>query len=183
MNRFTNQNGIARGRAGFTVMELLISLALLAMLLASAGIAVHAAITSQNENARLAAATQAARVVLNRLTRDVRTAAAVDYYSPSDVLRIVPPEDGSGLEQIEYTIDYGQGKLLYRTTAGGETTSHTLLGDNDIRVITFFATHEIGQDWQGLDCTKSVTVNLAFEVNGRRFTQTVSAAPRRNQQY
>jgi hypothetical protein len=159
-------------------------MALLALLLSAAAVAVHGSLDSHAENTRMAAATQAARVVLNRITRDIRTAAAVDSTAGSSVLRVIPPDDGSGLTQIEYEHDYSNKRLLYRRTVGGETTTSTLLGGDDgIEVRVFYLTYELGQDWQGLDCTKSVTIHLAFDSDNQTVDVTASGSPRRNQTY
>ncbi len=150
------------------------------MLLAAIAIALHASILSYNENDKIASITQTARSILDRMMRDVRTAAAVD--STTTQLTVIPPDDGSGLTQIQY--DYVEGTLYYRRTVSGQTTSHVLLGpDDEITINAFTIIREIGIDWQGTSCTKSITVRLGLTVANQNFALTASAAPRRNQLY
>ena len=174
----------ATSNKGFTVLEMLLSVTVLAMLLAAVAVAVHGSLTNSAENAKIAAATQAARFALNRIMRDIRTAAAVDEYAGSTKVTIVPPEDGSGTQQIQYEYDAGQRTLLYHVTVNGSKTTHTLFGgQDDVTVRSFHAIYELGKDWQDLDCTRSVTVRIEFEVDNQTFAVTASAAPRRNQLY
>ena len=77
---------------GFTLMEVLISVAMLAMLMAAIGAAMHSSLQSYSENEKSLALTQAARSVLDRMMREVRTAADVD--STTNTLTI--DEDGTG---------------------------------------------------------------------------------------
>jgi len=167
-------------RGGFGLIELLLSLAIMAMLLAAVSAAIHTSLKSYQENQKIAAVTQSARSILDRMMRDVRTAAAVD--SAATELTIIPPDDGSGLEQLKY--DFTGGVLYYRRTVSGQTTSHVLLGSGDeVTVSDFTVTREVGQDWQGTPCTKSITASLSLAAGGYTFSVTASAAPRRNQLY
>lgn len=166
---------------GFTLVEILLAVAIAGLLMAAVGTAFHASMTSYRENQKIAAVTQAARSVLNRMMRDIRAAAAVNV-QPLQVA-IVPPEDGSGTEEIRYEYDYDNQGLYCRRTVGGITTSYPLLGGDGIEVITFCATSELGKDWQGVPCTKSVTVRLEFRIGGQTCDVTATASPRRNQLY
>jgi len=169
-----------RQRTSFTIVEVLMSLAILAMLMSAVGAAVHACLHSYNENTEIAALTQAARSILYRMTRDVRRAAAVE--PTSSLLTIFPPDDGSGVTQIQYELV--NGALIYRRTVDGSDTDYPLLGsDDEVTVQAFEVDWETGKDWQGLDCTRNVTLHLTLLVDGQTFSSTASAAPRRNQLY
>ena len=169
-----------RNRRAFTLIEMLLAIALLAALLAAVAAGVHASFHSYAENEDIAAATQSARAILIRLTTEVRTAAAVD--STDTQLTIIPPDDGSGLQQVQY--EFTGGTLYYRRTANGNTTSHVLLGPGDEAVVTtFHVLREVGLDWQGVPCTKSVTVRLELHADNAPLAMTVSACPRRNQDF
>jgi len=165
-------------QSGFTLVEVLLSTAIVGMLLASVAAAFHASLLSYDENEEIAAVTQSARWALNRIVGDVRTAAALE--ATSSRITIIPPGD-SGLDEIEY--EYVDDVLYYRRTTGGQTASQTLLGDGDITLDVFAVQSTTGQDWQGLTCTKSVTIRMQFTADNQTFTMTVSAAPRRNQTY
>jgi len=168
---------------GFTLAEMLMALIILSALLTAVGVAIHAAMVNSAENADIAAATQAARVVVNRVARELRTAAAVDPYAGSDVVKIVPPAE-SDFSEVRYEYNASSQSLLYKTTTGAGTQTQTLLGGDDgVKVLSFYALFEIGPNWEGVDCTKSATIYLTFEVDGQTLSVTASAAPRRNQLY
>ena len=160
----------------FTLIEVLMSLALLGMLLAAVAVGVHTSLMSYKENEEIAAVTQSARFVLHRMMREIRTAAVID--SASSQLTITPPDDGSGLSQIRY--DYYDGVLYYHRTVSGEETSYVLLGgdDDDAAVNAFNVIREIDQ--AGL--TLSVTVRLDLAVDNQPFAVTASSTVRRNQE-
>ena len=169
-------------RGGFTLLEMLISLVLLAALLASLGAAIHAATSSYIENTRISAITQTARGVLNRLTRDIRTADAVDVSSSE--ITIIPPDDGSGLEELRYEV-VGDSLNYYRTVSG-VTTSYVLIGPaagaiNEVSLAGATISSTSGVDWEGTPCTKSVTITIVLENGDNDLTITASASPRRNQ--
>jgi type II secretory pathway pseudopilin PulG len=162
------------------LVEVLLSLAILAALMAALGVAVHASLASYRENDKITSSTQAARAVLERLSRDIRTAAAVD--AQTDTVTIIPPDTGSGIQQVQYEYDSANGQILYRVTANGQTTSHVLLGGN-VEVTAFSVTTLMGQDWQGLTCIGRLTIRIGLSVDNQTIDVTSSVAPRRNQLY
>ncbi|MHC4295081.1 MAG: PilW family protein [Planctomycetota bacterium] len=166
------------GQAAFTLAEMLIALVILSMLMAAIATAVHASLMSYTENTKIATVTQTGRTVLNRITRDVRTAQAINYDYVK--LTIIPPDDGSGITKIEY--QHTGGELLYTVTKDGTPTTYTLIAsDDEVQIINFLITQELGLDWQGFDCTKSITVRMELQMDNRSFTLSGTAAPRRNQ--
>jgi prepilin-type N-terminal cleavage/methylation domain-containing protein len=163
----------------FTLIEVLLATALLALLLSAVAVAMHASMQSYTENEHLTALTQAARSVLSRMMRDVRTADAVD--STSTTLTILPPADGSGVTQVQYA--WTGGSLTYSQTTGAGTTTEVLLGGNAaVSAQAFAVARETGVA-DGLTYTKTVTAAITFASGGRTFTVTASADVRRNQQY
>ena len=169
-----------RQKTAFSLVELLISVALLAILLAAVAAAMHASFQSYSENDKVAAATQTARFLLGRMANEIRTAE--DVQTTATRLDILPADDGSGLQLVQY--EYLDGKLYYRQTVNGTTEGYILLdSDEDVTLAAFAATAETGTDWQGLSCTKSVTLRITFAVGGRTFSLSASADPRRNQLY
>jgi len=168
----------------FTVAELLVSLAIAAILMAAVATAVHGSLMNQTENAKIADASQAARFVLHRIMGDIRTAAAIDPYAGATMIKIVPPADGSGTQELKYQYNPSSESLNLSITVSGDTTTQTLFGgQDDVKVRSFHAIYELGQDWQGLQCTKSVTIRMEFEVRNQTFALTTSASPRRNLLY
>ncbi len=169
-------------QCGFTLVEALISMAILAMLMTAIAAAIQASFDSYTENEKIATVTQTGRAVLDRMTREIRTAQAVSY--DYTTLTIIPPADGSGVTQIDYQHDYEQG-LLYTVTKNGTPTTYVLIGvgNDDVQIINFYIQQEMGKDWQDLDCTKSITISMELLIGDRSYQLTSTAAPRRNQLY
>ena len=166
-------------RRAFTLVELLLAMAILAMLLASVGVAIHASLHSYVINDRISSLTQAARIVMARLARETRMAVDVD--STMTRLTITPPDDGMGLQKIEYELVGGE--LHYRRTVSGVTSDSILLGDggdgrDDIAIETFSVVRE---EAEGIPL--SVKVRLVMTCGGERFAVTASAVLRRNRQF
>lgn len=156
-------------------------MAVLAMLLAAAAVAVKACMDGYSENDEIATLTQSSRWVLNRIAKDVRSAAAVDASSTS--ITIIPA-DTSEYSQIEYEYNGAGNLVLNRTTAGGQTDSYPLISANGEPKLTgFYISQEIGLDSQEQTCTKSITIRLSLEIDNQTAEQTISIAPRRNQLY
>ncbi len=154
------------------------SLAIMAMLLAAIAAAVHASLMSYKENDELAAAMQTVRTVLNRITREVRTAEAVDATYSS--LTVIPPDE----PDVEIHYEYTGGQLIYRVTKSGTPTTHVLISNSDdVQIIGFAVEREVGLDGEAVEYTKSITVRIVVQIGGKSFGITASAAPRRNQTY
>jgi prepilin-type N-terminal cleavage/methylation domain-containing protein len=166
-------------RTGFSLVEVLIALALLAAILTAVAAAIQASLQSYRDNETITEATQTARSCLARMMREVRTADEVDSTSTS--LTIIPPLDGSGLTQIQYELSGGA--LYYRRTVGGATTSQALLATtDDVRISSFNISRVTGTSG-GTPYTKSVTVRIGLSADGQSFYTTASASLRRNQEY
>lgn len=153
------------------------ALAILAMLLASVAVAVHASMQSYTYNERVSAVTQASRVILSRMMGEVRSAADVD--STATLLTITPADDGSGLQQIQY--EYIGGVLYYRRTVNSVQSTHVLIGDRaDGIVISAFS---IVREDSAEGVPLSVKARLVLAKGTASFAVTASAAIRRNQEY
>ena len=173
-----------RRRRGFTLIELLIALMLTSLLLTAIATAMHAAMTAHEENTELASMTQTARVLLMRMRREVRTAAAVDHSAAANRLVIIPPDDGSGLQEISYEYDAGTKVLAYRRVVNGTASVQTVLdGTSQVMLTAFQVTHTVAQDDQGVDYTRRTVVQLTFAADNQTASLTCSASPRRNQSY
>jgi prepilin-type N-terminal cleavage/methylation domain-containing protein len=171
----------ARTKAkGFSFVELLIALALMAVLMMAIGAAVHAALQSGRENERITAMTQTARSVLGRMMREIRTADEVDSTATS--LSIIPAaDDGSGVTLIRYELTGGT--FYYYRTAGGTIDSEVLLAPGeDVSVNALTITRQTAVR-DSVTYTRSVTAKITFSADGRTFSVTASAGPRRNQDY
>lgn len=169
-----------RTAAGFSLVEVLLAITLVALLLLSVGVALQASFDSYQENDKIAAATQAARSALGRMTREIRNAEALNADSTS--ITILPPSGGDWPDQIEYELS--DGTLYYRLTEDSTETEHVLLGGTSgVAVTSFDVAHQMGQDAQGTPCVKTVTVKLQLNVDGQSHTVSASVSPRRNQTF
>ena len=162
----------------FSIAELLLAMALMAILMASVAAASQAAMTCYDQDMKIAEVTPSARWALQRMMGDVRQAEALNVTTTQ--LTIVPPA-GTGVDEVQYF--YNGGVLYYRRTIGGNTTTQALVGDGDVTLNVFSLQKQTGLDWEGVSCVKSVTVRIELRADGRPFTMTASAAPRRNLLY
>ncbi len=173
----------SKTKGGFTIVEMLMALAILAMLLSAVALAMHASLQNYGENTKIAELTQTARVVLNRMMSEIRTADAVD--SASQRVTVVPPTNPEGLTEIEYELL--DGVLYCRRTVNGTQTSEPLIAsDEDVRVTGFSISDETGTiviDDVEVVYTKSVTARMDLESGGNTLSVTASACPRRNLEY
>ena len=175
----------ARARhRGFTLIELLIGTVLLALLLTSMAIATHASLMAYEENTESAALTQTTRVLLARMRREIRTAASVDHDAPSNQLVIIPPENGTGLEQIAYEYTVGGNTLYYHRTIDGQVDTQVVFHTaSAVQLTAFNCQYDVAQDGQGVFYTRRAVVTLSLAIDNQIRTATCSASPRRNQQY
>lgn len=74
---------------GFTVVELLLALAIASILLAGVATAINASFINYRENEDMFKATNSARQALLRITNDLRTADAVDPNSPANECSLI----------------------------------------------------------------------------------------------
>lgn len=177
-----HKHGVAIGppavpkRSGFTLVELLLVVSILAMLMCSVGAALYASMQSYQANNESTAASQMVRSVMTRISSDVRMATDVD--STSTQLTITPPANDTGLTRIVYEM---VGTTLVRHwTINGEVTTYVLIGpDSDATVDTFYVLRE--DDLEGNPL--SVTVRLALSVDDQSFAATSSACLRKYQLY
>jgi len=169
-----------RSRRGLTVPEVLIALAILAMLLAAVAGAVQAVLTSYTENARIAEVTQTARVVLNRMMKEIRTADAVD--TASQRVTLIPPPNGEGVTEVEYELV--DGALHYRRTVNGQQSDQVIIDSNEsVRIDAFNVVRETAVGGDDVIYTKSVTATLTLSSGANSFQVTASVCPRRNMTY
>ncbi len=166
-------------QSAFTLVEVLMSMAILALLMTAMGAAVKTATQGYSENEKLTNMTQAGRSVLGRITRDIRSCDAVDANSTK--ITIIPA-DANGPQQIQY--EFTGGTLYYRRTVGGVTTSSVLLGPSgNVSISSLAISTTAGTDWKKLPCITDISLRLTVKVGGETMTVSSSAAPRRNQSW
>jgi len=159
------------------LVELLLALAISAMLLTSVAMAFHSSLDTMDENQKIASATQNARVVLNRMMTEVRRAEAVEC--TSNRVRILPPEDGSGVLLTQYELV--NGTLWYCQTVAAGTNSYPILTPDDgVTINTFEINITTAVDGEGIVYTQNLTAQLDLQVGDNRFAVTASTNPRQN---
>jgi len=92
---------------GFTIVELLVALAITGLLLAAVAVAFNASIINYCENEDSFKAINSARQALFRITTQLRTANAVDPNSPDNECTLIT----AGGDDITYRYNGGDNKL------------------------------------------------------------------------
>ncbi len=167
----------ARARKnGFTLIEVLMAMMIMALIMTSVGAAFRASLASYDANDKFTTATQVARVAIMRITREVRTAADID--STATTLTITPPNEGAGLTKIVYEAD--SNALYCRRTVDGTETTYVLVGGEDgTSLETFSVLRE--DDLEGNPI--SITIRMEVAAGGESFSATSSATIRKRQLY
>ena len=196
-NTLTPEGGRSARRA-FTLPEVMLSLSITAVLMVAAATAMKVSMQGHEENDKTTRAMQGARATLERLTRQLRTAADANFTQTSEsgmhqgqqvtmdvtTLVITAPRDGSNLERVQYVhrIPAGGasgGKLYYNyQEQGQELTTPTLamLGEEeDVDVESF----NITTVSEGAE-TANAKVQFTLNVGGRQFGFSSAVALRGN---
>lgn len=116
---------------GFTIVELLIALAIASMLLASIAVAINASIINYRENEDMFKAINSARQALLRITNHIRTADAADHTSPVNECTLIAANG----DDITYRYDNTDNKL-YLITNYDSTDPDYVLCEN-VTAMTF----------------------------------------------
>ena len=116
---------------GFSLVELLVALAITALLLAAVAVAFNASVMNYTENEDIFKAVNSARQALYRITTQLRTATAVEPNEPVNECTFIT----AGGEDITYRYDGADGKL-YLITNDDSSDSDYVLCDN-ITAMTF----------------------------------------------
>jgi len=167
-------------RKGITILELLIALAITAMLLTAVAAGIHASFLNLTENDCIRELTQSARWHLSRIAAEIRTADAVD--TTGGILAIVPPENTDGITKIEYEL--ADGAFTRYVTIAGDRQPTVLMKASDKTKVDIFQLSQRNKTVDDQLVTECVTILLRLS-NGdnRTFRATISAAPRRNQAF
>ncbi|MDH7598766.1 MAG: prepilin-type N-terminal cleavage/methylation domain-containing protein [Sedimentisphaerales bacterium] len=145
---------------GMTLLELLVALAISALLMTALAAAFNASVVSFTQNHQIQQTVTRARQALTRITTELRTAAYVDPDQDPNLCSLERP-DGQGI-----TFEYrAQQKALYLVTGQG---NEYLLCDN-IPSMAFLKTPTA----DGANCR---LVTIAITVQAGSSTQTFSAA-------
>ena len=150
---------------GFTVAELLIAMAIMAIILSATAVAFNAAVVNYRENQDLFNSVNTARQAMDRITAQLRTADAVEPNSPANECTLLAA-DGS---DVTYQYNSDDNKL-YLVTNDDLSDSDYVLCDN-VSAMSF-TKNTATED--SITYVKSVQITMTV-VNGR-VQQTVAAA-------
>lgn len=178
---------------GFTLAELIIGMTILGLIMAAMAGAMSAALTSHEANISASDLHQTARLVLNRLAREVRSAANV-VKEDTQHLGIYMPTGSADPQEMHYFIQ--NGSLIYRTVCSGTTTDYTVIDatQDNVTVQDFQITitsKTLMEDADGDSGTPDVavdyplitTVTLNMVEGSMPLQVTASAALRQNYWY
>ena len=157
----------ARNKNGFGVVELLIALAITAMLLVAVAVAFNASMMNYRHNEDTFNAVNRARQALFRITTQLRTGYMVDPCAPSNECSFYT----AGGDDITYEYRNADDKLYLITNSNGQ---EYVLCDN-ITAMSFIKTPKD----DGSDC-KSVQISITVVIGGAQQTVSSAAVIRRN---
>ena len=156
---------ITKYKTGFTVEELLIALAISALLLVAVAAAFNASAVNYQQNEDIFKVVNSARQALFRMTSQLRTANAVDPNAPSNECTMITAAN----ENITYRYNSGGNKLYLVTNDD--------LGDSD---------YVLCDNVTAMNCTKTTiiedavikvqSVQISITVASSNAEKTISAA-------
>jgi len=157
--------------AGFTVAELLLALAITAVLLAAVAVAFNASIINYRENEDVFKTINGARQALFRITSQLRTANAVDPNSPDNECTLIT----AASENITYRYNNADNKL-YLITNDNLSDSDYVLCDN-VTAMTF---KKIAATEGATTYVKSVQISITVQSGNVQRTVSAAAVMRKN---
>ena len=161
----------ASGRCGFTIAEVLLSLAIASVLLAAVATAFNASIVNYRENEDIFVAINSVRQALFRITTQLRTANAVDPNAPSNECTMIT----SAGDDITYRY-VGEDNILYLITNDDLSDDDYVLCEN-VTAATFTKEAVI----EGTEIkVKSVQISMTVKSGSEQRTVASAAVIRRN---
>ena len=158
-------------KTGFTIAELLIALAISAMLLVAVAVAFNASAVNYQENEDIFKTINNSRQALFRITSQLRTATAVVHDAPDNECTMITALN----ENITYRYNSGDNKL-YLVTNDDLTDSDYVLCDN-VTAMTFTKTWVVED---ALIKVKSVQISMTVVSGNVQKTISAAASIRRN---
>lgn len=156
-------------KPAFTLVELLIALAITAMLLTAVAVAFNASVINYTENEKIYKTLNGARQAMFRITSQLRTATAVDPDAPVNECTF----DTADLENLTYRYD-ASAKTLYLITNDDPSDPDYKLCEN-VEAMTF--TKDVVVVVEGaVTVTKVRSVQMAITVSAGGLTKKLAAA-------
>jgi prepilin-type N-terminal cleavage/methylation domain-containing protein len=154
---------------GFTIVELLLALAIASILLAAVATAFNASIINYRENEDIFKAINSARGALLRITSQLRTADAVDPNSPANECTLIT----AGGDDVTYQYNNGDNKLYLIDNLSG---SSYVLCDN-VTAMSFTKDTVI---IEGIEKVRSIQVSITVARGNAQRKISAAAVIRRN---
>ncbi len=158
-------------RSALTIAEMLIALAVTAILLAAVAVAFNASVISYRVNEDTFRAINSARQALFRITTQLRTATAVDPNTPNNECSLITVEG----DDITYRYSIADNRL-YLITNDDLTDSDYVLCDN-VTAMTFTKNTAIRDT---VVYVKSVQISITVQSGGLQKTLVAAAVIRKN---
>ncbi len=155
--------------SGFTIVELLVALAIASILLAAVATAFNASIINYRENEDIFKAINSARGALLRITTQLRTADAVDPTSPANECTLIT----AGGDDVTYQYNNGDNKLYLIDNLSG---SSYVLCDN-VTAMSFAKDTVI---IESIEKVRSVQVSITVVRGNAQRKISAAAVIRRN---
>jgi len=152
-------------KVGFTIVELLISLAITVLMLTAVAIAINASAMNYKENKSIFDTVNSARQALYRITTQLRTAEAVDPNTADNLCSFFQSADSNDF--MTYSYDDSNDTLYLIDSSTSE--SYTLC--ENVTAMTFTKNSAVVDD---LTIVKSVQITMT--VSDGNITQNFSAA-------
>ena len=167
-------------RHGLSLIEVLMALALTAMLLTAAGMAFQVSADSVQANDEFFRATQAARISMHQILTQVRRGSVQLAWNPKWIRLTTAPDAGQTVgDDVTYSYD-ATAKQLKLITNDVTTDPDYVLASN-VTDLTFDV--EPGTDYNNAPCVARVTVMIKVKVGKNEVLLSGAAAPRRNLRY
>ena len=160
---------------GFSILELLIAMAITAMLLVAVAVAFSASMMSYRQNEDIFKAVNSARQSLFRIKTQLRTATAVEPNSPANECTF----NTAGGDNITYRFNSGDGKL-YLITNDDLSDSDYVLCDNVAAVTFGRTTRTVTVDAVTFTYVARVDISMTVVVGDAQRTVSSAAVIRRN---
>jgi prepilin-type N-terminal cleavage/methylation domain-containing protein len=155
----------------FTMIEMLLSLAILGVLLTAIAVAFNASAINYRQNSGIAEAMNSARQALARMTTLIRTgqpSSAIEAQGTCSLMTAPMPSDNVS-HDVSFVLNSGQNKLYYNDTTA--STSNVLC--ENVTELTFAKT------FTGAD-VKSVIITMTVTIGDVSETFTAAAVVRKN---
>ena len=152
-------------KPAFTMVEVLVALAISALLLAAVAFAFNASAVNYEENKNISTTLNTGRQAMLRMTTELRCATAVNPATPSNKCTFI----NSNGQDITYNYQSSE-KKLYLTTTDGVFIRNSLLCENvnDMNFTLQTATKD------GLTYVKAVLISMTLQ--SEDFEQKISSA-------